>query len=84
MVSKVKLTANNASVSSVQSKKDAEHYKFKELRIAVITQRDDRGDQLIRELQKTRAEVQHIWPPPQYIPSDYDIVYSDLMDNLPS
>ena len=68
----------------MQKKIFAEHYKFSELRIAVITERDDRGDQLIRELQQTRAEVQHIWPSPQYIPSDYDIVYSDLMENLPS
>ncbi len=73
-----------ANIYSIQGKKFTEHYKFSGLRIAVITKRDDRGDQLIRELQKTRAEVNHIWPSPEFIPSEYDIVYADLMENLPS
>lgn len=73
-----------SNVHSMQRKKTQDHYKFSELRIAVITNRDDRSDQLIRELQKTRAEVKHIWPSPEYIPSEYDIVYADLMENLPS
>lgn len=72
------------NVRSMSDKKRGDHFKFSELRIAVITDRNDRSEQLIRELQKTRAEVTHIWPPPQYIPSDYDVVYADLMDNLPS
>lgn len=81
---KVQSVSKNTSVYNMQSKNHSGHYKFQELRIAVITQRNDRGVQLIQELQKTRAEVQHIWPSPEYIPSDYDIVYSDLMENLPS
>lgn len=59
-------------------------YAFKDLRIAVITSRNDQGDQLIRELQRTRAEVQHIWPVPERIPSDYDVIYCDLVSDLPS
>jgi len=74
----------SASIYTMQGKKLADYHKFSELRIAVITQRDERSDQLIQELQKTRAEVKNIWPPPEFIPSDYDIVYADLMDNLPS
>lgn len=59
-------------------------YPYKNLRIAVLTLRDDRGDQLIRELQRTRAEVRHIWPMPERIPSDYDVVYCNMADDLPS
>lgn len=78
------LTEPNKNVRSMVNKKFSDHFKFSELRIAVITERNDRSEQLIQELQKTRADVQHIWPSPQYIPSDYDIVYADLMENLPS
>jgi len=72
------------NIYSMQGKKISDHYKFGELRVAVITNLDERSEKLIRELQKTRAEVKHIWPPPEFIPSDYDVVYTDLMENLPS
>lgn len=49
-----------------------------------MTMRNDHGEQLIRELQRTRAEVQHIWPIPERIPSDYDIIYCDMVADLPS
>lgn len=61
-----------------------DQYPYKDLRIAVLTLRDDRGEQLIRELQRTRAEVGHIWPMPERIPSDYDVVYCNMIDDLPS
>jgi len=63
---------------------DTDQYPYKDLRIAVLTARNDHGDQLIRELQRTRAEVKHIWPIPEHIPSDYDVVYCDFVENLPS
>lgn len=59
-------------------------YIYRDLRIAVMTSRNDQGDQLIRELQRTRAEVQHIWPIPDHIPSDYDVIYCDMVPDLPS
>lgn len=59
-------------------------YVYRDLRIAVLTSRNDQGEQLIRELQRTRAEVKHIWPIPDRIPSDYDIVYCDMIADLPS
>lgn len=58
--------------------------KFHNLSIAVIVPRDDHGDDLIREVQKTRAKVQHIWPMPEKIPTDFDIVFCQLVDDLPS
>ncbi len=58
--------------------------KFSHLNIAVLTKRDDHGEQLIRELQKTSATVQHIWPIPDEIPTEFDVVYCDLVDDLAS
>ena len=81
---KVNTKTKGNNIISMQGKKIADHYKFSDLRIAIITKLDARSEQLIRELQKTRAEVKHIWPPPEFIPSDYDVVYTDLMENLPS
>lgn len=58
--------------------------KFQDLSVAVIVRRDDYGETLIREVQKTRAKVQHIWPMPEEIPTDFDIVFCELVDDLPS
>ena len=57
--------------------------KFSTLSIAVICERDTEGDRLIRILQKTRASVTHIWPVPEQIPADYDVVYCALIPDLP-
>lgn len=58
--------------------------KFHNLSIAVIVKRDDHGEVLIREIQKTRARVQHIWPVPEDIPTEFDIVFCELIEDLPS
>ena len=58
--------------------------KFHNLSIAVIAKRDDHGEVLIREIQKTRAQVQHIWPVPEDIPTEFDIVFCELVEDLPS
>jgi len=76
--------AARSSKSSRYSAGTADQYIYKNLRIAVMTMRNEQSEQLIRELQRTRAEVQHIWPIPERIPSDYDIVYCDMVANLPS
>jgi len=54
-----------------------------DLDIAVITRRDGGGELLVRELQRTRARVRHIWPAPEMIPTDFDAIYCDLLDDLP-
>jgi AmiR/NasT family two-component response regulator len=56
---------------------------FGDLDVAVMTERDDAGEQLIRELQRTRARVTHIWPAPAQVPVTFDVVYCDLLDDLP-
>jgi len=57
--------------------------EFADLDIAVITQRDGGGELLVRELQLTRARVRHVWPAPEMIPTTFDVVYCDLLDDLP-
>lgn len=58
-------------------------FRLDELSIAVITSRDDAGGSLVRDLQRTRARVQHIWPAPERLPETYDVVYADLDKDLP-
>lgn len=42
------------------------------------------GATLVRELQRTRAVVSHAWPPPPVFPADVDIVFSEILDDLPA
>jgi AmiR/NasT family two-component response regulator len=59
------------------------HSEFGGLDIAVITDDTSPSERLIRELQRSRARVQHIWPPPDLIPASFDVVYCDLLGDLP-
>lgn len=54
-----------------------------ELNIAVIVPRDQNGEFLIRELQRQRATVRHIWPLPGQLPLQYDAVFCTLSSDLP-
>lgn len=44
----------------------------------VLTRRDEDGELLIRELQRLRARVRHVWPMPDRLPEDTDVVYCDF------
>ncbi|GAN77147.1 ANTAR domain-containing response regulator [Acidisphaera rubrifaciens] len=46
--------------------------------ILVAVPRDADGDFLVRELQRTRARVQHIWPPPATLPDGADVIFCDV------
>lgn len=61
----------------------ATRWEFRDLEIAVVTEHDEAGMQLVRELQRTRARVKHIWPIPELIPAAFDVVYCDLTCDLP-
>ncbi len=54
-----------------------------EMNIAVIVERDDSGESLIRELQRQRAGVRHIWPLPAQLPLQYDAIFCTLSSDLP-
>lgn len=60
-----------------------QNQELSRLDIAVISRRDDHGDELIRTLQRTRARVQHIWPMPDEVPVEFDVVFCELVDDLP-
>jgi AmiR/NasT family two-component response regulator len=54
-----------------------------EFTVAVIVERDDNGEFLIRELQRQRVAVRHIWPKPAQLPLQYDAIICLLSDDLP-
>lgn len=52
------------------------------LEIAVATPRDESGGLFIRELQRTHARVRHVWPLPELLPQDVDVLCCDLVPDL--
>lgn len=54
-----------------------------DISVAVIVERDDNGEQLIRELQRLRCAVRHIWPMPPQLPLQHDAVFCMLTPDLP-
>lgn len=46
--------------------------------ILVVVARDADGDFLVRELQRTRARVQQLWPPPPMLPDGADLIFCDV------
>lgn len=57
--------------------------RMAEINIAVMVERDDHGENLIRELQRLRANVRHIWPLPSQISLQFDAVFCTLTRDLP-
>lgn len=50
---------------------------FADLEILVVARRDEHGEVLIRELQRTRARVRHVWPVPAAIETPVDAIFGD-------
>lgn len=72
-------TEIRTSSSGLQS----QHKAIGELNVALIVELDTDGEQLMRELQRLRCAVRHIWPMPPQLPEGYDVVYCALVDDLP-
>ncbi|MCY1227594.1 ANTAR domain protein [compost metagenome] len=53
------------------------------LNVALIAELDGEGERLLRELQRLRCTVRHIWPVPMQLPENFDVVYCTLIDDLP-
>ena len=53
------------------------------LNVAVIAERDDDGERLIRELQRLRCVVRHIWPMPPQLPLQHDAIFCVISADLP-
>lgn len=58
-------------------------FELVDIDIVVATTRDSSGEALIRELQRTRNRIRHIWPIPEMLPADTDIIFCDLLPDLP-
>lgn len=54
-----------------------------EMNIVVMVERDTHGEALIRELQRQRAAVRHVWPLPSQLPLQYDAIFCKLTNDLP-
>ncbi len=72
-------TAASAGQSNVQAQQKA----FWNLDVAIIAKRDEEGERLMRELQRLRCNVRHIWPMPPQIPVQFDLVFCTLTEDLP-
>jgi AmiR/NasT family two-component response regulator len=57
--------------------------EFAKLDALVAVPRDDDGEFLVRELQRARARVRHVWPLPDRLPEDTDIIFCALEPGLP-
>lgn len=67
-----------------QSRKSPEHVqRLSNLNVAVIAESTEDCDRLLRELQRLHCNVRHIWPMPPQLPSQYDMIFCMLMENLP-
>jgi AmiR/NasT family two-component response regulator len=62
---------------------DAAH-EFASLSICAVVEPDVDGEALIRDLQRTHARVAHVWPPPAAYPVGYDVLFSELLEDLPT
>lgn len=58
--------------------------EFATLGICAIVEPDADGESLIRDLQRTHARVMHMWPAPAVYPVGFDVLFSELLDDLPA
>ncbi len=65
------------------AKEGSSSLQIRDLNIAAIVARDDDGERLVRELQRLRCRVTHIWPMPPQIPAQFDVVFCALSADLP-
>ncbi|QCI68235.1 ANTAR domain-containing response regulator [Phreatobacter stygius] len=52
------------------------------LDVAVVAPRDDQGSFLMREMQRLRLRARQVWPLPESVPCDADIVYCEYSPDL--
>ncbi len=53
------------------------------LEIVTALRRDEDGDALARELARSRGRVRRLWPLPPRLPEDADILFCELVPELP-
>jgi AmiR/NasT family two-component response regulator len=55
-----------------------------DLDIVVAARRDETTEPLIRALQRARARVRQLWPLPDILPSETDVIFCELAPGLPN
>lgn len=53
-----------------------------DLDIAVVTTNQEMSELLTRELHRVHANVRHVWPMPDLLPENVDVIYCDLVPDL--
>ena len=56
--------------------------QFSRLKMTLICEPNSEGNELLRHLQRTRANVRHIWPVPETIGENTDIVFCDYVRGI--
>lgn len=56
---------------------------YAHLSVTAMVPRDADGEGLLRHLQKTRAQVRHVWPMGGDIPTEGDVLFCQLSEDLP-
>jgi hypothetical protein len=55
-----------------------------DLDIVVAARRDETTEPLIRALQRARARVRQLWPLPDVLPGETDVIFCELTPDLPN
>jgi AmiR/NasT family two-component response regulator len=76
------MNKNNGGVAP--GRPEARSLGLANLDLVVLTARDEVGEPLIRDLQRRRARVRHVWPIPELLPGNADVVLCDLIPGLAS
>ena len=71
------------AASSAEADRAAPRPRVDDLTIYVIVERDENGERLVRELQRLRHNVRHLWPIPAQLPLDCDVIFCALARDLP-
>jgi AmiR/NasT family two-component response regulator len=56
--------------------------QFSRLRMTLCCELDDQGQFLLRDLQRTRAQVRHLWPMPEKVGADTDLMLAEFKPDL--
>jgi two-component system, response regulator / RNA-binding antiterminator len=70
------------SVSGDFARRKTVVHELVDLSAIVVAPADDQIGMLLRELQRFSMEVRQVWPMPESIPTDADVVYCEYMPDL--
>lgn len=76
--------ASQADAASRIRRKPEARPEFANLSICAVVEPDADGEALIRDLQRTHASVSHVWPAPATFPVGFDVLFTELLDDLPT